>query len=108
MNSGNVGIFQKRGIGKQRNAAFTFLQETAVCAVHMGRMKNSITQCFLRRTMGMFLCLTASLTHAAVLTVNATKDSGPGSLRQTLQSAANGDTITFNVAGVITLTSGEL
>jgi dockerin type I repeat protein/parallel beta helix pectate lyase-like protein len=49
--------------------------------------------------------------------VTNTNDSGPGSLRQALADADNGDTITFNfgtrphapaIADVITLTSGEL
>ena len=45
---------------------------------------------------------------AATLAVSSTNDSGPGSLRQTIQNAAPGDTINFAVAGAITLTNGEL
>ena len=46
----------------------------------------------------------------AVLTVTNTNDSGPGSLRQVIASAAAGTTIEFapGVTGVITLTSGHL
>jgi hypothetical protein len=37
-----------------------------------------------------------------------TNDNGPGSLRQALADANDGDTITFAVTGTISLTSGEL
>src|SRR5438309_4665895 len=40
--------------------------------------------------------------------VTNTNDSGPGSLRQALADANDGDTITFAVTGIIGLTSGEL
>jgi hypothetical protein len=48
--------------------------------------------------------------HAATLTVTNTADSGTGSLRGALASAADGDTINFVLAtpATITLTSGEL
>jgi predicted outer membrane repeat protein len=46
--------------------------------------------------------------HATTLTVTNTNDNGPGSLRETLASANEGDTITFAVTGSIILTSGEL
>jgi len=45
---------------------------------------------------------------ANVITVTNTNDSGPGSLRQALADANDGDTITFAVTGIIGLTSGEL
>lgn len=45
---------------------------------------------------------------ANVITVTNTNDSGPGSLRQALADANDGDTITFAVTGTIGLTSGEL
>ncbi len=48
--------------------------------------------------------------HAATLQVSTTADSGAGSLRQAIATAAAGDTITFapTVSGTILLTSGEL
>ena len=47
--------------------------------------------------------------HAATVTVTSTADSGAGSLRDALASAANGDTIdASSVTGTITLTTGEL
>jgi hypothetical protein len=42
------------------------------------------------------------------ITVTNTNDSGPGSLRQALADANDGDTIGFAVTGTISLTSGEL
>jgi hypothetical protein len=50
----------------------------------------------------------ATSVYADVITVTNTNDSGPGSLRQALTSANDGDTITFAVTGTITLTSGGL
>jgi len=47
-------------------------------------------------------------TQAATITVTNKNDSGPGSLRQALTSANDGDTINFAVTGTITLTSGGL
>jgi predicted outer membrane repeat protein len=47
--------------------------------------------------------------HAVTLTVTSTNDSGPGSLRATLASASDGDTIDASaVTGTVTLTTGEL
>src|SRR3982750_3722011 len=45
---------------------------------------------------------------ANTITVTNTNDSGPGSLRQALVDANDGDTINFAVTGTIALTSGEL
>ena len=45
---------------------------------------------------------------ANTITVTNTNDSGPGSLRQALADANDGDTINFAVTGTIALTSGEL
>jgi hypothetical protein len=48
--------------------------------------------------------------NAATITVMNTNDSGPGSLRQALTEANDGDTIDFSIAtpATITLTSGDL
>jgi hypothetical protein len=46
--------------------------------------------------------------YANIITVTNTNDSGPGSLRQALADANDGDTINFAVTGAIGLTSGEL
>jgi len=56
----------------------------------------------------LFLCVFEMPAHAATITVINTNDSGPGSLRQALADASDGDTITFAVTGAIQLTSGEL
>jgi hypothetical protein len=49
--------------------------------------------------------------HATTLIVTTTADSGPGSLRDTIAAASNGDTIQFDPAlngQIITLTTGQL
>ncbi len=46
--------------------------------------------------------------EAQTLAVTNTADSGPGTLRAILASAASGDIITFSVTNTITLTSGQL
>ena len=56
----------------------------------------------------LLLCAVAIPVHATTITVTNTNDSGPGSLRQALADANDGDTITFAVTGEIQLTSGEL
>jgi hypothetical protein len=56
----------------------------------------------------LLLCALAVQVRAATITVTNTNDSGPGSLRQALANANNGDTINFSVTGTITLTSGGL
>jgi hypothetical protein len=53
-------------------------------------------------------CLMTIAAQADTITVTTTNDSGPGSLRQALIDANEGDTITFAVTGTIGLTSGEL
>jgi len=58
--------------------------------------------------MGVLFCAMAMQAHAATITVTNTNDSGPGSLRQALAVAQDGDGITFSVSGVIALTSGGL
>jgi len=67
----------------------------------------------MRRTTIFFVAVllfaaTAMSAHAATITVTNTNDSGPGSLRQALAVAHDGDRITFAVRGTITLTSGQV
>ena len=54
------------------------------------------------------LCIAAAPASADVITVTNTNDSGPGSLRNALAIANNGDEISFAVTGTIGLTTGEL
>jgi hypothetical protein len=54
------------------------------------------------------VCAGAISAHANIITVTNANDSGPGSLRQALADANDGDTINFAVTGTIGLTSGEL
>jgi hypothetical protein len=56
----------------------------------------------------LLLAATTMSAHAAIMSVTNTNDSGPGSLRQALADANDGDTIRFAVTGAIQLTSGEL
>jgi FG-GAP-like repeat/Right handed beta helix region len=56
----------------------------------------------------LLLCAMAMQAHAATITVTNYNDSGPGSLRQALANANNGDTINFALSGAIILTSGEI
>lgn len=46
--------------------------------------------------------------QAATLQVSTLADNGPGSLRQIIANANAGDTITFAVQGILTLTSGPI
>ncbi|HVM61509.1 MAG TPA: choice-of-anchor Q domain-containing protein [Verrucomicrobiae bacterium] len=56
-----------------------------------------------------FLIVTITPLGAAIITVTSTNDSGPGSLRDTLASASDGDTIdASSITGTILLTNGEL
>jgi hypothetical protein len=43
------------------------------------------------------LCAFEISAHAAIITVTNTNDSGPGSLRQAVRSAQDGDTIVFDL-----------
>ena len=57
------------------------------------------------------LCAVAIAAHADTITVTNTNDSGPGSLRQALVDANNGDMINFDAAlkgQTVTLTTAEL
>jgi hypothetical protein len=50
----------------------------------------------------------AQITLAKTITVHSTADDGPGSLRQAIAGASDGDKINIVANGTITLTSGEL
>ena len=71
---------------------------------------------FKRKSSGTFvavcvtlLCITSSSARANIITVTNTNDSGPGSLRDALAIANDGDTIdATSISGAIALTSGEL
>ena len=55
------------------------------------------------------LCAVAIRARATTITVTNTNDSGPGSLRQALADAHDGDTVeAAGISGVIRLTTGEL
>ena len=56
----------------------------------------------------LFVWTVAIPASADIITVTNTNDNGPGSLRQALADANDGDTIEFAVTGTIGLTSGEL
>ncbi|MGE5213527.1 MAG: choice-of-anchor Q domain-containing protein [Nitrospirota bacterium] len=72
-------------------------------------MKRKIV-CGVNRLAGVvvLLCTVAISAPADIITVTNTNDSGPGSLRNALAIANNGDTIQFAVTGTIGLTTGEL
>ena len=70
-------------------------------------MKSKLTSVTMAAACLALLGATSSL-RAATITVTSTADSGPGSLRAALASAAGGDTINFGVTGKILLTSGRL
>ena len=54
------------------------------------------------------LILSSSIALATNRVVTSQGDSGAGTLREAIAASDNGDTITFAVTGVISLTSGEL
>ena len=50
---------------------------------------------------GLLFCAVATHLQATTITLTNTNDSGPGSLRQALANANNGDAINFAVSGTI-------
>src|SRR6266576_1547316 len=64
------------------------------------------------KAIAIYLTLACALTipaHATTIMVSDTNDNGPGSLRQALLTANDGDTIdATGISGVITLTTGQL
>jgi hypothetical protein len=56
----------------------------------------------------LLFCAVVIHLQATTITITNTNDSGPGSLRQALTDANDGDTINFAVTGTIDLTNGEL
>jgi hypothetical protein len=73
--------------------------------------KHTAQSAFLNLRAGICLalvCAVAISAEADNIIVTNTNDSGPGSLRQALTIANDGDTIGFAVTGTISLTSGEL
>ena len=59
-------------------------------------------------TCAALVCAARMSVYAETITVTNTNDSGPGSLRQALADATDGDTINFTVTGTIGLINGEL
>jgi hypothetical protein len=84
---------------------FPFARRRAADFVRLGSIqkvrwaaKSSEDVLFL---MGALLLYATTLqTHAATVTVTNTNDSGPGSLRQAVADANDGDTITFAVSAI--------
>src|SRR5205823_13354351 len=73
------------------------------CATRSVRNTTSAAICL------MLACTLTVPAHGSTLLVSNTNDNGPGSLRQALVDASNGDTIdATGISGVITLTTGEL
>jgi hypothetical protein len=77
------------------------------------KMKNTTTSQLLRQCLAILgaalLCLPATSRLAVTINVTSTADSGTGTLRAALASAANGDIINAKgVSGTILLTNGQL
>src|SRR5258708_7064932 len=87
------------------------------------QVNSNLTACFIRGALYLLLLLAVSLIPfalaqrttakgnrpATTITVTNGNDSGPGSLRQALADANDGDTINFDASvGTVTLTTAEL
>jgi hypothetical protein len=71
-------------------------------------MSGRVTRKYFATISTLLVCAVTRPTLTATITVTNTNDSGPGSLRQALMTAHDGDMITFAVSGTIVLTSGGL
>jgi hypothetical protein len=71
-------------------------------------MRGRIRRKHLAILSALLFCVSPMPARAATITVTNTHDSGPGSFRQALRAANDGDTINLAVTGTITLTSGGL
>jgi hypothetical protein len=103
---------QKKSVKHQeyRDIRRTLLRGFRIKKQEMGIRgpQNQLFRLNARLSLTVALWAVAITAHADMLTVANTHDSGPGSLRQTLAIANDGDTITFAVSGSIMLTTGEL
>src|SRR6266513_3616470 len=86
-----------------RNTSYTLLLALAVCVIPLALAQRNTTKTKRRQ---------AEMGHAFpanTIVVTNTSDSGPGSLRDALAIANDGDTIdATGISGTISLTSGEL
>jgi hypothetical protein len=93
-----------------RTASYTLLLGIAVCVIPLALAQRNTTKTKgdqVRQPKQRINERGAAL-PANIIEVTNTNDSGPGSLRDALAVANNGDEITFAIVGTITLTSGEL
>ena len=74
------------------------------------KTKNCLSVILLRYKFLFFLLthIVFKTSFGSIITVTNTNDSGPGSLRDVVSSAASGDSIVFDITGTITLTNGEI
>jgi hypothetical protein len=71
-------------------------------------MCSRVSRKYLAILSTVLFCVSAMPARAATITVTNPNDNGPGSLRQALADANDGDLINFAVAGNIVLNSGGL
>ncbi len=69
---------------------------------------TAVVRSYLSLTLLALLSLLVTPVSAALLTVTNLNDDGPGSLREAIALANDGDRIEFAVTGTIALTSGQL